>query len=333
MPKVSIVVLNFNGRKFLNNCLRSVFGSSHKDFEVILVDNNSNDGSADIAYAEFSRNLNFKLIRNCRNYGYAEGNNIGVSFSSHDAKYIVLLNPDTVVDPFWLDPMVSCMQDEKVAVIQPKILMMNKNKKIDSVGHFVDMLTFTVQVGYNESDTGQYDQVRKIFGANGSAIMIKKDVFLKLKGFDTDFFMYFEESDFCWRVWLLGYQILCVPKAVVYHYSGGLTEGTTVMEKRLYFTFRNKYYSMIKNLELYRLIFWFPISLILRFGLFFFTRSKREYLISYIKAVLSVLTHMSLPIRKRSELIRAINNTELLNQGVIKPFNIYYLLNKTCMDA
>ena len=176
------------------------------------------------------------MIRNTENYGYAEGNDIGASYSSPDAEYILFLNPDVIVDPNWLEPLVNCMKDEKVAVAQPKILMLSSKEKLDSAGHFIDLLMFTAQTGYGEIDRGQYDNKKEIFGANGAALIVRKQVFQGLKGFDRDFFMYFEESDFCWRVWLAGYQVLYIPNAVIYHYGSGISEVSEIKDKVLFYT-------------------------------------------------------------------------------------------------
>jgi GT2 family glycosyltransferase len=233
-----------------------------------------------------------------------------------------------VVDRNWLEPLLDIMKNKEVAVVQPKILMMQDKKRIDSVGHFIDILTFTVQIGYGDLDVGQFEKPRQIFGANGSVIFIRKKIFFELQGFDPNFFMYFEESDFCWRVWLSGNHVVYIPNSIVFHYSGGLTESTQIHTKKLFYFFRNRFYSMAKNLEWYNLIIYLPTSLLLRLFLFFFTKNKKAYGINYVKAIISMLINVRLILIKRQELVKKVTNADLLRMKVLRSFNLIYLLQK-----
>jgi GT2 family glycosyltransferase len=155
-----------------------------------------------------------------KNYGFAAGNNFGVPYKNND--YLVFLNPDTNVHPNWLSFLVTAMEnDSKIGIAQPKLLQID-DKLIDSTGGFINSQGLVWSRGYNQKDRGQYDNALSIFYAKGAALIIRNDLWFKLKGFDPLFFVYYEETDLCWRAWEHDYKVVYVPNAIVYHAGAGV---------------------------------------------------------------------------------------------------------------
>jgi len=222
-PLVSIVIVNFNGGEMLIRCLKSVFDSKYEPIEIILVDNKSIDGSVAVAEKLFGQRQNFKVVKLPRNVGFAQGNNVGVKYCR--GKYIVFLNNDTIVDPFWLDKLVEVMEkDENVGVAQSKLLQLNNTQLFDSAGDFIDSYCLSFKRGYGEEDHGQYDRIEEVFSARGAAMIVRVDVLRDVGAFDPDLFGSCEDLDFCWRVRLKGYKVLYVPQSIVYHVGGAASK-------------------------------------------------------------------------------------------------------------
>ncbi|MEM2465501.1 MAG: glycosyltransferase family 2 protein [Candidatus Bathyarchaeia archaeon] len=251
-PLVSIIIVNFNGGEMLMLCLKSVFDCKYKNIEVILVDNGSTDGSITLAEELFGERRNFKVVKLHKNIGFAQGNNLGVRYAI--GKYIVFLNNDTVVDPWWLNELVKVMEnDETIGAAQSKLLQLNNPKIFDSAGDFMDSYCLSFSRGHGEEDRGQYDQIEEIFSARGAAMIVRSNALRRIGLFDSLLFGSCEDIDLCWRLRLMGYRILYVPKSVVHH-----VVGATI--KRLDATFttfhqtKNTLIISLKNKDLKELI-------------------------------------------------------------------------------
>lgn len=253
-PKVSIIIVNFNGGQVFKDCLASLKKLKYKNYEIISVDNGSTDGTQKLT-----------KIKNKKNLGFVGGNNQGIKFAK--GKYVLLLNNDTKVAPDLLDVLVEKMEsDETIGVVQPKIYLMDQPGYLDNAGSFLTNIGFLDHWGFNKKDSKEFDKEREIFSAKGACMMIKKDLINKVGLFDDDYFAYFEESDFCWRVWLSGYKILFFPKTYIYH-KVGFTTKTQDVAFLNYLYYRNRICSLIKNLEFKNLIWIFPVHLIISFGI------------------------------------------------------------------
>jgi len=221
MVKVSIIIVNTNGKRFLEECLSSIYNSEtiFNDFEVIMVDNNSIDGSVEYVKKNFPK---VKIFLNKKNLGFAKSNNIGIKASSGD--FIVLLNGDTVVTPYWLAHMINAAEsDTKVGIVGPKTLKINSNT-IDTTGHIFDhRFGDAINRGSNEIDKGQYDFDTDVFGVQFSCVLIKREVIDSVGLLDEKIFLYMEDVDYCLRARILGWKILYCPLSVIYHYGGGST--------------------------------------------------------------------------------------------------------------
>ena len=259
-PKVAIVILNWNGRKYLDQFLPSVLSTAYSNYEVIVADNGSTDDS--IIFLETNYPA-IRIIRFTENYGFAKGYN--EALKKIDADYYLLLNSDVEVEPGWLQPMVSLLESEKnIAACQPKILSYANKNFFDyagAAGGWLDKYGYPFAKGrvfdITEEDKGQYDQCEPIFWASGAALFIRPAVFHQMKGFDEYFFAHQEEIDLCWRMQLTGYKIYSCPSAVVYHVGGGtLPRGNSL---KTYLNFRNNRIMMSKNLPFAKKIWIMPV--------------------------------------------------------------------------
>lgn len=252
-PYVSIIILNYNGADYLEKCLQSVYSTSYPNFEVILVDNASTDGSYKIT-EKFKR---IKLIRNKKNFGYSAGNNIGIDKAQ--GEYIVLLNNDTIVQPNWLKELIKMAVLGKSFFLQPKILYMDRKEAINSAGNKIFLAGYGVPRGSGKLDRGQYDEPTKISHASGACIFFPKKILKKVGLLDPFYFAYNEDVDWGWRANILGYGSLYVPSAVIYH------KGSSVLKwskGRIYYTERNRIMSCIKNYSRRTLILLLPLFIL-----------------------------------------------------------------------
>lgn len=255
-PLVSIIVLNYNGKQFLDVCLSSLLESNYPNYEVIFVDNCSTDGSYDFVQTHFkSERLRMRKLDN--NYGFSVGNNIGAE--SAKGSYLVFLNPDTKVDSEWLDHLVYVLDsDQSIGVAQPKLLLMDK-LHFDSAGGFINPYGLVSIRGAGEKDVGQYEQVSEIFYAKGATLIIRRDLWQKLGGFDPTFFTYFEETDLCWRAHKFGQKVVYVPKSIVYHAGGGVLNDIPYHVK--YHEAKGRLTILVKNHSLKNVFRYVPLTI------------------------------------------------------------------------
>lgn len=244
-PYVSIIILNYNGEKYIEHCVEAVLNSEYNNFELILIDNNSADNSMDIL-SKFSGSK-IKLIRNNENLGFAAGNNLGARHAN--GKYLVLLNVDTVVHTKWLIELVAVMDsDSAIGVAQPKLLSLHDKSIFDSAGDYLNYYGSSFRRGgdWLEKDYGQYDTIQDIFSARGAALITRKEIVDRIGLFDDDYFLDFEDIDFCWRVKLYGKRVVFVPKSIVYHKGAGVSSEAPYDIKGIHPT-KNIIMTMAKN--------------------------------------------------------------------------------------
>ncbi len=225
-PKYSIIIVNYNGGSLVLRCIESVLKYTH-DFEIILVDNNSKDGSDGAIAGSFPAVL---MIRNPANLGFAVANNIGIRRAR--GRHIVLLNPDTLVTSGWLERLSECTASAPQNGIACPKLMRPGGGVIDAAGHLRDFSTgFSVIRGSGELDQGQYDARQELLSCCFACALIKRSVIQDIGLLDEKMKLYFEDIDFCIRARVAGWRILYCPESLVYHHRGGLT---TVGSKRLW---------------------------------------------------------------------------------------------------
>lgn len=315
-PKVSIVILNYNTRHFLEKFLPSVLATDYENFEVVLADNASKDDSVEFVRQNFPT---VKIIVLSENYGFAGGYN--KALAQVKADYFVLLNSDVEVPKDWLKPLVALAEsDFKIAAIQPKLLDYKDKTKFEYAGGsggFIDKYGYPFCRGrwfnHLEMDNGQYNDSREIFWATGACFLIRSKYWEQANGLDEDFFAHMEEIDLCWRLKNSGYKIMVCPQSVVYHVGGGtLPVGNP---RKTYLNFRNGLFLLCKNLHSSRL--W--QVLFIRFvmdglaGIKFLTEFKFREIGAILKAHMVFYSQLRYWLKKR----------KLSTPQTLKPENMY----------
>jgi GT2 family glycosyltransferase len=272
LPLVSIILVNYNGKNYIKQCIQSILKTQYKNFELIVVDNDSSDQSLDDINEEL-HDFRIKILRNTRNLGFAEANNIGVKHTN--GTYVVLLNIDTRVHSTWLEELIWVMEhDCTIGVAQPKLLSLDDRTTYDSAGDYLDFFGNCFRRGgsWYEKDNGQYDIVQDIFSARGAALITRREIIEKIGLFDDNFFMFFEDFDFCWRVRLYGKRVVFVPQAIVYHKGGGISTNQQSSESANMHAFKNQFVCLLKNYNTTNMIKYAVLYLIiyLATGLFLF---------------------------------------------------------------
>ncbi len=301
--KIAIVILNWNGKQLLEQFLPSVITHSQKA-SIYLADNASEDDS--IAFVKTAY-PSIKIIQNKKNGGYAKGYNEALKHVNEDL--LCLLNSDIEVTKNWLSPILSVFNTEdNTAIIQPKILDYKDKSKFEyagAAGGFIDKYGYPYCRGrvFNtiETDTGQYNDISKIFWASGACFFIRKSAFETLGGFDESFFAHMEEIDLCWRAFNLNFDIKYVGHSTIYH-VGGATLNTN-NPKKTYLNFRNSLFTITKNAK--GNIFLIIVFRLLLDGLAafkFLIAFKIMHFFAIFRAHLSYYTHLSQLLKKRKAL-------------------------------
>ncbi len=263
-PKVSVVILNWNGRDYLQQFLPSVLGSSYDNKEIIVADNASTDDSVQFLQQNFP---SVKIILLKENFGFAKGYNEALKSVSSD--YYVLLNSDVEVTKDWIEPVIDMMEKDKtIGAAQPKMLSFNNKKMFEyagAAGGWIDYLGYPFARGrvfdVCEADKGQYNDESNIFWASGAALFVRAELFHQLKGFDHYFFAHMEEIDFCWRLQLSGNNVYACPKSVVYHVGAGTLKKESA--QKTFLNFRNNLIMLAKNLPLVQSCWKIPFRILL----------------------------------------------------------------------
>lgn len=253
-PKVSVVILNWNGRPYLRGCLTSVFDQIYHNYEVIVVDNGSTDGSVEYVRTNFPT---AKVVTNERNLGFAQGNNIGIkeAFGDSDVKYIATLNNDTVVERDWLAPLIDIMEaDESIGSCQSKILSFQYPDITDNIGITICRDGSACNRGINKRDTCH--AMEEIFGVCAAAAIYRRRALEEVGLFDEIFFAYMEDVDLAWRLRLKGWRSVVVPSSIVYHIHSASASSSRFT---LFLIHRNTIFVLIKNLP-FRYVPLFPLN-------------------------------------------------------------------------
>ena len=252
LSKVSVIIVNYNGKKLLEKCLESLFKVNYNNFEVIIVDNNSTDNSIDFLTNNYPSVIIIKLDSN---KGFAEPNNIAAKIAKGDC--LLFLNNDTIVTPNFISEMIEVIKsNKKIAICQS--LLLKSDNSIDSSGDFIDELG----VCFNSKSTTT--EIKEIFSARGASMLIEKKIFDLVGGFDEKFFATFEDVDLGWRSWILGYKSVLVPKSIVYHVGGQTVN--TFKNKIAFHGFKNQLTMKITNFES-RLILKVLFKFFLKYGI------------------------------------------------------------------
>ncbi len=322
-PLVSVIIVNWNGGEIMRQCLESLSKIKYSNYELIIVDNGSTDGSENIA-ANFQFPIsNFQLIKNKENLGFAKANNQG--YKKTRGEYVLLLNNDTKVKGDFLSRLVTRMEEDyRIGVIQPKIYLMDRPGYLDNAGSFLTKIGFLQHWGFGQRDRKEFAKEREIFSAKGACMLIRREVIEKVGLFDNDFFSYFEESDFCWRVWLSGYKVIFYPGTVIYHKLGFTIRRLNVTWLNYHY-YKNRICSLLKNLEVKNLLLiLIPHIMISEFlFLIFLIRGQFSYSFMIKKAIIWNIWNLPeiYKKRKRIQKIRKLNDRELF-RIIVQPINL-----------
>jgi GT2 family glycosyltransferase len=327
-PKVAVVILNWNGKKYLEQFLPSVVASSYPNLEIIIGDNASTDDSVSFLKVIYPQ---LRIIENDQNYGFAGGYNRVLA--QVNADYFVLLNSDVEVNGEWIEPVVQLMETKpQIAVAQPKILSYQDKKSFEyagAAGGFIDYLGYPFCRGRIfdtvEKDLGQYDEAKEIFWASGAALFIKKTAWIEIGGFDEDFFAHMEEIDLCWRLKNLGYQIWYCPDAKVYHVGGGTLNAESPF--KTFLNFRNNLWMIQKNYlpasALFKVIIRFFMDFLSLLKFLFEGKTKNAAAVS--KAHVAFLRNWKKNASKRPAHFKKYNATGVYPRSIVWQ---YFVRNK-----
>lgn len=262
VPSTSVVVVNWNRRALLEACLNSLVAQTNQDFELVVVDNGSTDGSLD-ALAQFPLPA-ATVIPNPANYGYTRAVNQGLRAAR--GRFLALVNNDVVLDSHWLEEMLGGFADPQVGMCAGKILLADSPGVIDKAGHLIYADGQNYGRGHGHADRGQYDRVEEVLFPDGAAALYRREVFDSAGLFDEDFFAYGDDADLGLRARLAGWRCLYIPSAVAYHHHSA-TLGPYSPEK-IFLVERNRIWLATKLLP-------WPQLLLLPF------HSARRYLYSF----------------------------------------------------
>ena len=234
----SVIVLNYNAGGLLIDCIQSLVNTNNYKLEIIVVDNISADNSHKICKEKFPE---IKLIENKENLGYCEGNNVGIRNAS--GEFIVILNPDTKVEPNWLEELFNTYEKFGDGLYQPKIMAFEDNL-FESGGNMLQMFGFGYSKGRGIQDKGQFDEPCEIGYASGACLFTKTNILKKIGLFDPFIFLYHDDLDLGWRARQLGIKSFYAPKSKIYH-AGSYNYKWSA--RKFYWLERNRHYCLLTH--------------------------------------------------------------------------------------
>jgi len=299
---VAIVILNYNGIRYLTRFLPSIISYSG-DHQIIIADNGSDDGSVEFIESNFPQ---VTIIRISENRGYAGGYN--VALKQIRADIYVLVNTDIEATEGWIGPILELFEnDPSIAACQPKILSYNDKERFEyagAAGGYIDFLGFPFCRGRlfqnMEKEKGQYNDKRQVFWASGACLFIRSNVFHELGGFDEDFFAHMEEVDLCWRIQNAGYKIFYNGSSTVFHVGGGTLSSSN--PRKTYLNFRNGLSMFVKNEDQGKLWWKLPLRTLFDMIAFFkfLVMDSSAHALAVLKAHLHFWTNLRKSIDKRA---------------------------------
>jgi GT2 family glycosyltransferase len=330
---IAIVILNYNGKPYLEKYLPGIIQFQPTDSKIYIADNASQDDSVAFIRKTYP---NLTLLEAKINTGFAGGYQWALGHIQEE--YYVILNSDVLIQEDWITPIVSYMRSmPQVAACQPKILSLNHPDTLEhagAAGGWIDLLGYPFCkgriFGTVEKDLGQYDQISPIFWSSGAAMIVRSADYRAAGGFDSDFFAHMEEIDLCYRLQKMGKDIVSFPSSKVFHLGGGTLQYGS--PQKTFLNFRNGLFLLLKNKSILSLIFLIPIRMILDgiAALLFLSEGKRDHCTAVFKAHLSFYGMFGLMFRKRKQ-VAAITDKKHQLKGVFKGsivFNYYIKGNR-----
>lgn len=322
--RVAVVILNWNGKAFLEKFLPGLIKYTSDDATLIIADNNSSDDSVSFVKENYP---DIQLVINPENGGFAKGYNDALKYI--DYEYYVLLNSDIEIKEKWINPIIKYLDENlDVAIAQPKLLAYHNNEQFEyagAAGGFIDKYGYPFCRGRIfdtiENDNGQYDDIKEIFWATGAAMFIRSKVFHQQNGFDETFFAHMEEIDLCWRVKNTGLKIIYHPESRIYHVGGGTLPKSS--SRKTYFNFRNNLFLLYKNIPKNRLFIVFYIKFNLDLLAAFVFALKGDFASSkaVFKAYRDFFKHKKEMKAKRKAINQKKNNC-IYNKSIVYQYQI-----------
>lgn len=307
-PLISIIILNYNAGDLLLDCVDSIQKSKYGNFEIILIDNVSKDNSHRKCKEMFP---NIKLIENSKNLGYCEGNNVGLRIAN--GRFVAVLNPDTVVDPYWLDELLGAYEIHGDGIYQPKFLATTDHSMLLSTGNMIQVFGFGYSRSKGDIDKKQFEEFEKIDYASGTCLFTSKDVLDRIGLFDPFLFAFHDDLELCWRGATVGINSFYVPKSVVYH----PIEGSSFKWSPLKFKLmeRNRKYCLLTLYDRSTFYKMLPALLLVDLAVFFFYMSKGIIKMK-ISADIEILKNFKMINERyaRNQKIKKISDRELIHQ-------------------
>ena len=279
-PLVSVIVLNYNAGKLLLNCIWSIKKSTYKNLEIIVVDNISTDKSQETCKEKYP---DIKLIQNNENFGYCEGNNIGIREAKGD--YIIILNPDTIVESNWIEELISAYNKFGEGLYQPKHLSLNEKTIYMSAGNMLNIFGFGYAREKGKRDENQFNKIEEIGYASGTCLFTSSAVLKKVGLFDPFIFLYHDDLDLGWRASQLGIKSYYVPTSLIYHAESYSLKWNA---EKFYWLERNRKYCILTHYSKQTYSKIFPTLLVVDFFVWIFYLTK-GFLGSKIRAELDII--------------------------------------------
>lgn len=322
---MTVVIPNWNGKELLEPCLDSLYRQEFQDFETIVVDNGSTDGSVPLVQEDFAQ---VRIIRFDENRGFSAAVNAGIAAS--ESPYIALLNNDTEVHPLWLKELVGALDaDANAGSAASKILFFSDPSSVNSAGDEFSLFGIAYQRRLMRGDSDLFHKPRYVFSACAAAALYRRELFDAVGLFDEAFFAYQEDVDWGFRAQLVGYRCRFVPKAIVYHkHHGTLSKGSSLW---LYLRERNKYFVLIKNMPTTTLLLCLPF-VVLYEGLCFVGALWRGHWGAYFNALKDVMVNLTHMLRSRRQIQahRVVSDAYVLGlMHLREPLRILFFRSQT----
>ena len=266
-PLVSIIILNYNAGDFLLDCVNSILNSNYTNFEIIVVDNVSKDDSHKKCKEKFP---SIKLIENSTNLGYCEGNNVGIREAK--GEFVAILNPDTIVDAYWLNELVNAFRIKGDGIYQPKFLATTDHSMLLSTGNMIQIFGFGFSRSKGDIDNKQFENIEKIDYASGTCIFTSKKIIEKIGLFDPFLFAFHDDLELCWRGSLMGINSFYTPKSIVYHPVEGISFKWSPLKFKL--MERNRKYCLLTLYDRKTMFKMLPALILTDIFVFFFYLGK-----------------------------------------------------------
>jgi GT2 family glycosyltransferase len=331
LPLVSIIVVNYNGYKWLKLFLPFLIRTDYPNFEIIVVDNASRDQSVLFLKEEYKQ---IKLIELTENTGFAEGTNAGARNAR--GKILAFLNNDIEVTNNWLfEAVKKLLSCSSTGAIQCKMMQYTNRNRIEAIGLLVDRYGIIRNIGYDEDDSGQYDNVREISAASGGAMVLWKHIFCEVGQFDPVYFMYYEDIDLSWRIRLAGYRILPCVSSLVYHIGSGTSKKSTKSFITFHWT-KNHLSCWLKNSSRRAIALHWPVIAFCILGESMFAILSRQPQVAYshFKAIYWALRHLRYIAKERKKVqafqkrYTAFEDVMYINGIVKDTSNLSYLMGR-----